>query len=228
MLISERIKFEYLQLFARRTYKLELPGKMKRVLLLSSMLALSPSKAASTIRGGDERELLTDKPHRIFTEKLKAQQPTETDGAHDVDEVQTNQLDKGLRIIGGQESTKGRFSYAVSLQDGVGHFCGGSLIGPDVVLTAAHCVGGGSNSFSVVVGRHDLNTGWAGWFSTKEGQSLEAKDVIKHPDYSTTSTNNDFAIIVLSSATTEDVEFVKLNPSSSQPQSGDSVHVMGW
>mmetsp|Transcript_1335 Transcript_1335/g.3169 ORF Transcript_1335/g.3169 Transcript_1335/m.3169 type:complete len:635 (+) Transcript_1335:142-2046(+) len=197
-------------------------------LLLSSVLALSSSKAASTIRGADQRELLSDKPHRIFTKRWTVQQPTERDVTNVVDEVQPKQLDKDLRIIGGQESTKGRFSYAVSLEDRVGHFCGGSLIGPDVVLTAAHCVGGGSSSFSVVVGRHDLNPGWSGWFSTSEGQSLATKDVIKHPDYSTTTTNNDFAIIVLSSATTEDVEFVNLNPSSSTPQSGDSVTVMGW
>lgn len=41
------------------------------------------------------------------------------------------------RIIGGRESTKGRFSYAVSLQDDAGAFCGGSLIAPDVVMSAA-------------------------------------------------------------------------------------------
>lgn len=82
-------------------------------LLLSSVLALSSSKAASTIRGADQRELLSDKPHRIFTKRWTVQQPTERDVTNVVDEVQPKQLDKDLRIIGGQESTKGRFSYAV-------------------------------------------------------------------------------------------------------------------
>lgn len=42
------------------------------------------------------------------------------------------------RIIGGSRAASGRFRYAVSLQDrAVGHFCGGALIAPDCVLSAA-------------------------------------------------------------------------------------------
>ena len=59
------------------------------------------------------------------------------------------------RIINGEEAPEGRYSYAVSLQDNYGHFCGGTLIVPDVVLSAAHCAGG---EYKVVVGRHDLRT----------------------------------------------------------------------
>jgi len=48
--------------------------------------------------------------------------------------------DRGLqtRIIGGDVANTGEYPYAVSLSDSsFGHFCGGSLIGPDVVLSAA-------------------------------------------------------------------------------------------
>ena len=44
------------------------------------------------------------------------------------------------RIIGGIQAMRGRYPYAVSLQNPqTGHFCGGSLIAKDVVLSAAHC-----------------------------------------------------------------------------------------
>lgn len=42
-------------------------------------------------------------------------------------------------VIGGGEAEKGRHPYMVSLQDDTSHFCGGSLIAPDVVLTAGNC-----------------------------------------------------------------------------------------
>lgn len=58
------------------------------------------------------------------------------------------------RIIGGKEAVARKFSYVVSLADDIGHFCGGSLIAPDVVLTAAHCQGG---SYDIIVGRQDLS-----------------------------------------------------------------------
>ena len=44
---------------------------------------------------------------------------------------------RGQRVIGGRESTNGRYSYAVSLADNLGSFCGGSLIAPDIILSAA-------------------------------------------------------------------------------------------
>jgi secreted trypsin-like serine protease len=48
-----------------------------------------------------------------------------------------SQDDAQTRIIGGDEANAGEYPYAVSLSDSIGHFCGGSMIGPDVVLSAA-------------------------------------------------------------------------------------------
>lgn len=44
---------------------------------------------------------------------------------------------KESRIIGGSETGNNEFPYAVSIQDMFGHFCGGTLIAPNIVLTAA-------------------------------------------------------------------------------------------
>ena len=66
------------------------------------------------------------------------------------------------RIIGGNEVPARRFSYTVSLADSFGSFCGGSVIAPDVILTAAHCQGG---NYNIIVGRHDLS-------DEKSGESI--------------------------------------------------------
>jgi hypothetical protein len=64
---------------------------------------------------------------------------------HDLDEMEHRALSKKGRIVGGQESVKGQFPFMVSLRNGDKDWswptCGGSLISPSIVLTAAHCVG---------------------------------------------------------------------------------------
>lgn len=75
------------------------------------------------------------------------------------------------RVINGDEAPRGKYTFAVSLQD-YGHFCGGSLIARDYVLSAAHCKGG---RYDAVVGKHDLRD-WG-------GQVIEVAEEIVHPYY---------------------------------------------
>ena len=43
-------------------------------------------------------------------------------------------LNEDTRVIGGTNAEDGRYNYAVSLQDSYGHYCGGSLIAPNVSM----------------------------------------------------------------------------------------------
>ena len=53
------------------------------------------------------------------------------------------QLETNLhQIVGGEPAQEGEFPYIVSLQRGSSHFCGGSLLNADTVITAAHCAQG--------------------------------------------------------------------------------------
>lgn len=119
------------------------------------------------------------------------------------------------RIIGGSNATEGRYSYSVSLQDGGSHFCGGSLIAPDIVLSAAHCAGG---EYKVVIGRHDLET--------DDGDEVEVEIEMVHPDYDDDTTDNDFMLLFLKRNTTADVELVQVSPD--MILQGTNVTVMGW
>ena len=64
---------------------------------------------------------------------------------HEISEMEHRELKQKGRIVGGQESTKGQFPFMMSLRNGDEGFnwatCGGSLISPSIVLTAAHCAG---------------------------------------------------------------------------------------
>jgi trypsin len=122
------------------------------------------------------------------------------------------------RIIGGTQATEGRYSYAVSLQDGVGHFfCGGSLVAKDVILSAAHCMQ--NKAYQAVIGRHSLS-------STPEGDVVNVKTQIPHPNYDSETTDNDFMILILDRDTDEDVDIVQLSPENIT--AGSAVTVMGW
>ncbi|XP_067458847.1 chymotrypsin A-like isoform X1 [Thunnus thynnus] len=96
-------------------------------------------------------------------------------------------------IVNGEEARPHSWPWQVSLQKCKGfHFCGGSLINQNWVVTAAHCSVRWSTR--VVLGAHNLNS------STEDVQVIGVGKVFTHPEYNKTRRwNNDIQLIKLAS-----------------------------
>ena len=100
------------------------------------------------------------------------------------------------RVIGGTDAKKGDWPWQVGMYSSGSFICGGTLIAPNWILTASHCVVSGrsvgsASSFEIVVG--DLHRS----VNDTTEQKHQVELVIAHPNYDGSSINNDIALMKL-------------------------------
>ncbi|KAM9036919.1 kallikrein-7 [Sarcophilus harrisii] len=96
---------------------------------------------------------------------------------------------EGEKIIEGVECNRNSHAWQVALFNGNQLHCGGVLVSPFWVLTAAHCM---MPYYNVHLGKHNLRGRERG------SQVIQASKSYRHPQYSTVTHVNDIMLIKLS------------------------------
>jgi trypsin len=123
------------------------------------------------------------------------------------------------RIVGGKSTDIKQHPWQVALQFKGNFFCGGSIIGPRWILTAAHCfqlpARGGDWRAKAGATNHATSGGWA-----------DVERVVVHEQYNPATYENDIALIKLKQPAAG--RPIRLVDESGRLQVGQPLEVTGW
>ncbi|XP_011180898.1 trypsin [Zeugodacus cucurbitae] len=124
------------------------------------------------------------------------------------------------RIVNGEETNIQAHPYQISLQTKSGHFCGGSIINKDTVVTAAHCLQTNTaDQLQVRLGSTSHKTG---------GKLVKVRAFYAHPGYNKEQRQNDVAIVKLAEPVAESASIRYIDLAQTSPVTGTSAVVSGW
>ncbi|XP_051778724.1 ovochymase-2 isoform X1 [Erpetoichthys calabaricus] len=131
------------------------------------------------------------------------------------------------RIAGGEEAIPTFWPWQVSLRVVHEHLCGGAIIGPKWIITAAHCVYNRKDYvklMAVVAGDHDILN------EDASEQKRSVKKVIIHPRYNDSTLDYDLALLLLEDALqyNKNVRPVCLPHANWTLEPGKICTVTGW
>ena len=142
------------------------------------------------------------------------------------------------KIVGGAEiSPPYKYPFLISLRQWNSHICGGSLITPSWVLTAAHCIRAdiSASVYSVMVHGHDISASASSQHECTE--ILTVSRTVCHASYEDASDGYDICLLELQAAASCGASLASNNqlatidkPASTAAftQAGDMATVMGW
>ncbi|KAL8176908.1 UNVERIFIED_CONTAM: hypothetical protein K2H54_040042 [Gekko kuhli] len=95
------------------------------------------------------------------------------------------------RIVGGQKASIGAWPWQVSISQRGRHFCGGSLVAEQWVLSAAHCFLKDRSDITVTLGEYELQK------PSGNAETIRVTNVIVNAAFSGIGTRGDIALLWL-------------------------------
>ena len=131
------------------------------------------------------------------------------------------------KVVNGHNATPGAWPFMVALlfksvSDSTdAQYCGGTLIGDRLVLTAAHCVGNiDPTDIQVMIGENELPFG--------PGTRRDIVGFARHPQFNGATLEHDLAIIKLAQPVTNSSVTVARQSDAALYQSGTTATLLGW
>lgn len=137
-------------------------------------------------------------------------------------------LKPAVRIVGGTDAKPGDWPWQAALmyKDGISPFCGGTLVHPQWVVTATHCLEGETaGAMKVRLGGHATKQ------TNANAQDIDVAKIIRHPSYEKPiNMAYDLSLLKLSkpAVLNKFVNLACLPESIADPTEGTKCYTTGW